>query len=181
MESNISQGERMADAVSPLVASSTPMPPAKWFKYFLFGFGCLYIRAFYIFVEGQIAFLKCERCPGGELVFLNFLAIAYLTFVFFMFFKNKRWGWILFMVYGIKGLVGDTIGFYYLYKLWRISPKSISFIGEAMGLVIPVMVILFLWRPVIAEYFGIEASTKRRTMWAGVVVGLIGAGFSQWI
>jgi len=159
------------NVMEPLAPMATAMPPARWFKYFIGVFGVLYVRNFYYFVQTQIHFLQCKDCQPDPIVLLNFIRMSYWTVEFFFFFSNKRWGWILLMVEQVCAVCGIIYQFYWIYKYGHVV--YISPLMHVLDMVIPIVFVTFLSRPNVAAFFGISPKVKRRTVWAGIALGII--------
>lgn len=171
--------EQIADIVLPVMQPTPSLQPARWFKSFLFVFGVYYIICFYLFIKNQIYFLQCERCEFGGQVVLNFIGVTYLSVTFFLLLKNKRWAWIMMMAANIADILMGAYRIYVLYKYKDVIHVSVS--EKVFTFAFPIAIVLFLWRPVISDYFGVTGTTKRRTLQLGILFGLVFDAIKIWV
>lgn len=171
--------EQVANVLEPVIVPNTPFDPAKWFRLFLWSYGLFYAWVLYKVVKAQVQFYQCENCKGYPTVWGGPVNAIFLTIVFFLLLKNKRWGWILLMVSNISAIITGVIQLQVLYKYRNVLPISPPSMIVTLGL--PVLYVVFLWRPSMAAFFGVNVRDKRRSAWAGVAVGLLYSGFLEWV
>lgn len=163
--------DQIADVVSPVLVPETPLTPSRWFRVFLIFYGVLYAWSFYGFVKQQVYFLRCEDCKGDISLLGSFVNILFLSVVFFLLLMKKRWSWILLVAGDISAILTGVFGLYTMYKYRNVIRFEIGMIVYTA--VIPVGLLLFLWRSSIAEFFGVDEKTKKWTALAGVVLGVL--------
>lgn len=55
----------------------------------------LYLRLFYNDLTAMEWVLTCKTCEFRSVMILSYLDLIYLPFVIYLFYKRRRWGWIL--------------------------------------------------------------------------------------
>jgi hypothetical protein len=171
--------EQVASTLEPLVVPNTSVDPAKWFTLFLWSYGFFYAWVLYRVISIQIQLLQCENCKGYPTGWGGVVNAIFLTIVFFCLLKNRRWGWILLMVSTVSTIITGMFQLQVVYKYRNVLP--ISPLSLIVMNVLPIFIVLFLWRPSIAAVFEVNARVKRRSAWAGIVVGLLYEGVIGWV
>jgi len=168
---------KVAEIVEPILIPGTPLPPSRWFRLFIIAFGGIYVWTFYKFIKAQVHFLQCEGCRGDIFVWANLINISYLSIVFFLLLKKRRWGWIL-LVAGTASAI--PTGIFQLYELYRFR-EIVRFDSYTIisAMIVPIAFLFFLWREPIAGFFGVDVKTKRLTTLIGAILGILYAGFVQ--
>ena len=163
--------EQVVDVFEPVLVHNAPLNPAKWFKLFLVSYGLIYAWALYTVVKTQLKFLNCKSCKGDITLWGGPINAIFLTIVFYFLLENKRWGWILLMA---SNIVGVVLGFVQLQLLYKYRDLfSVGPVQCITPFVIPVLYVLFLWRPAISEFFKVDVKTKHRTTAVGLGAGLL--------
>jgi len=163
--------QQIMDAVQPIVAPRDEIVPARWYRIYIILFGIYYFWDLYKFVKHQIVYLRCEGCTIDVTVLGAVINLLYLTVVFFLLLRNKRWAWILLMVAAVGTIIPNIYLIYSVVKYWRFARNQFSAI--LLEQLLPIITILFLMRGPIKEFFGIDPQTKNRTLIVGAVVGLL--------
>jgi hypothetical protein len=171
--------EQVAEVLEPVIVPNTTLDPAKWFKLFLWSYGLYYAWVLYKVVKTQVLFFGCENCKGYPTVWGGVINAIFLTIVFFFLLKNKRWGWIFLIVSNIGAIITLMLQLLLFYKYRDLLPIDPLSLIIAFG--VPVLYVLFLWRPSIAVFFGVDVRTKRRSAWVGIAVGLLYCGIIEWV
>jgi len=153
----------VADLVEPITPKDT-VEPRKFVNILLILIACQYL---WRFCNQAARFIRISRhglLPFHFLFYFQFINLVYVPVVFILVFKRRKWAWILLFADSLFTLVlwlsqilfaieGYYYGVYYFYA---------TFIRFLFAFV--------LWRPMIAEHFGITVSIKKKTL---VIVFLI--------
>ena len=97
--------EQVAEVLEPVIVPNTALDPAKWFKLFLWSYGLFYAWVLYKVVKEQVQLFQCQNCKGDLTVWGGLINAIFLTIVFFLLLKNRRWGWILLIVSSISAII----------------------------------------------------------------------------
>jgi hypothetical protein len=173
--------EQVADVLESVLIPNTSVNPAKWFRLFLVTYALLYARTLYNVVKTQMDFLHCKNCHGDFSMLGGPINAIFLTIVFYCLLKNRRWGWILLMFSNTIGVMAGLVMLPALYRIRYINLFPISPVSLIFSFGVPLLYVVFLWRPSIAEFFGVDVQTRRRTAWIGIGAGLFVCAFINYI
>jgi zinc transporter ZupT len=90
--------------------------------------------------------------------------------IFFLLFKRRRWGWILLFADNLFSFITGIIGSYFFFKFQSIHHTSI--ISFLLPILIKGAFLFFLWQNSIADFFGVNYETKKKTF-AIVTIGTL--------
>jgi hypothetical protein len=163
--------EQVASVLEPVLIPNAPFNPEKWFKLFLVIYGLIYAWVLFHVVKSQLDLLDCKGCKGDPTMLGGPINAIFLTVVFFLLLKNRKWGWILLMASNITVVMTAFVQLQVLYKYRHVfSTGPVQYLSPFL---LPVLYVLFLWRPAIAAFFGVDVKTKRRTAVVGFAAGLL--------
>lgn len=170
--------EKFREVVGP-VATGRPLSPSRWFNLFLVVYGIGYAVGLYQFVHDQMIFLKCETCKGDYNLWAGFIRILFSTVLFLLLFKNRRVAWMLLVVGAISAVFTNTMQLFVLYKYRAVL--HVSPVYTILNFIFPIAFALFVLKPSIITFFGLSEGAKRKTVWAGIIVGILYCGVVKFL
>ena len=157
----------VADWVEPLARPAAELQPYKWYRLFLVAYGVLYLINWYGFLREQFS------GRGFDFYSRVFEVTGLLldSLIFVLVIKRHRWGWMLLVVQNTilmieRGVwIGESVRFI---RFGGFNPVHDGFI-----MLINFAFVMWLWRKPMADFFGVRAFEKKRTLGVGIVLGLI--------
>ncbi len=171
--------EQITNVLEPVIVPNMPLDPAKWFKLFLWAYGFFYVWILYKVIRTQVYFLHCKDCGGYPSVWGGPINAIFLTIVFFFLLKNKKWAWILLVVSNIIAMITLVNEMQVLYQYRGVLPISSTWV--VFRILYPIVFVSFMWRPVIATFFGVNVQSKLRSLWAGLTLGILYFAVLEWV
>jgi len=184
-----------ADLLQPIIQPSPNVTPHKWLNLFLLVLGLQYS---WTMVQTLIAVYKSvvlvlfgagfgvhERVgyknAASHLLDFNFLiniiTLIYLPLFFYLLYKRKRWGWILVFAGILIGILGIPMQVYSYSRFLRAMGAERMDITRMTWFVIQNLLRIpfawFLWKQDICDLFGVDKSTKTRTVLYTSVITLV--------
>lgn len=170
--------EQAADLLQP----SPNVNPRKWLNIFLLALGLQYT---WILIQTLIAVYKTVVLvlfdAASHLLDINFLiniiTLIYLPLFFYLLYKRKRWGWILVFAGILIGILGMPLQVYayssYLGAM-RVEHMGVNTIAWfVIQTTLRIAFAWFLWKQDICDLFGVDKSTKTRTVLYTSVITLL--------
>lgn len=162
--------EKAADIFEPIIRPGTEVTLGKWLTLLIVAVGIEVVFTFYNFIKSQISFLRCEDCHWDSTLFVGYISIIYISIVFYLLLRKKRWGWILLMADSVisimLGLSKLTVFRNQLFHRDDASvPILIIFIKGAFA--------VFLWRKEVSDLFGVMDPVRKRTVWVAAVLSVL--------
>src|ERR1044072_537140 len=167
--------EELSNFLESIVKPEEGPNVGKWINVLLVLIGIQYLWKIPYFFRKVQEYLQCEQCSmlSGEFI-ARMYPFFYLPVTGYLLYKKKRWGWMLLMVYFLIATISQ-IGeiSYYLYNYQSVSRfYRMDIIMAIVTLAAKAGVILFMWRPVVPDYFGISPRAKRDTLTIGISIGI---------
>lgn len=184
--------EKAADFLEPVLKPTTEVKPHKWINILLLVITLQYIWTLFINGKHLISFIgfvidckhngfdssnepitywQCVLSSFDITIFFEFISIIYVPIICYLLYKRRRWGWILLFadnLFVFISLLGQS---YIFFKYQQIHH------GDTFSYLIQLIVRcafgFFLWRDVVANYFGVMNETKRKTVIITVIVSLL--------
>jgi hypothetical protein len=158
--------DKATDFLEPVLHPSEKVEPKKWINIFLLVVAVQY--AFFLFnsVQYAIFFIKCDYCSIDITFFGQLFTLFYVPLIFFLLYKRRRWGWILLFADNIFSLLSRVAQSYMFFKYQSIHHgDTASFL---LIIFVKALFVFFLWRDVIASYFGVTQETKKKTTFISI-------------
>lgn len=184
-----------ADLLQPILQPSPNVNPQKWLNLFLLVLGLEYswtlIKTLIAVYNSVVLVLFGAGFgvhePSGfwnaatHLLDFNFLinvvTLFYLPLFFYLLYKRKRWGWILVFAGILIGILGVPMQVYaysvYLRAMRVMQTQSIPVTTFVMQTAVRIALAWFLWKGDVCELFGIDKSTKTKTVVYTSVITLL--------
>jgi len=162
--------DKVVDFAEPLLMPQAEVSPWKWYRLFLTGYILIYIRAFYYFVRTEIMILR-HGLELGWFILADFADIAYLSVVLYLLVKKNRWGWILLFVGSVCEIAINFIQLEQLYKYRGVVRPNVG--NVAFEILFPILLVFFLWKRSITDFFRVDAIIRKRSLLAGVAIGVV--------
>ena len=170
--------DKVTDFLEPLLQPKTETNPGKWLNVFLLFIAIQYLWYIFKTVERFIDFYKnhylFDFTYAGDV-----LTLFYVPLVFYLLYKRKKWGWILLFAdaaFSGSSLLSES---WILFKYQDIHHGNVStFLWSVFA---EVALVIFLWRPEIADWFGIDEKEKKKfviriaAVVAALFAGMFGA------
>ena len=121
-----------------------------------------YLRLLYVDMMALGNVIACKDCPFRLVSILSYVDLVYLPIVFFLFYKRKRWGWILMLVSKLFPVL-PYFHYYFTYQLPRSGPQT--FPSFLLYTVLTGVLLGLLWRQDVVTLFRVS----KRTMWGAVL------------
>jgi hypothetical protein len=157
-----------ADWVEPLARPSTEFQPYKWYRIFLVVYGLSFGWALYKFVRHLIM----TRSIAANLFDFTIedISLALNALILVLLLKRNKWGWILLVVNYTSGMIMQFFAYGSNLHFGRriVDPTPSLYLGFFY-----LVIVVFLWRQQMAEFFGVEPVVKRRSLGVGIGIGLI--------
>jgi hypothetical protein len=167
---------KVVDFVEPVVMPGTEVSPWKWYRLFMSAYILIYVWTFYVFVKKEIRFLHHSGNVGDASIFFDLFNIAFLSLVLFFLVKKNRWGWILVFVDNLSVILSRFFRLYVLYKFRHVVQADTY--TEVFATIYPIAIVFFFWKRPIADFFGVNEITKKRSLIVGIAIGL---AFGVWV
>jgi hypothetical protein len=163
----------VADWVQPLARPSRELQPEKWFRIFLVVYGFYYARGLYYILR----YLIRASSMGLDIsdFVLNGTVIALDTLFFVLIIQKRKWGWILLVVEHTYMIFINLIPFVAMFRFKRIHVNAMPNLYTAF---FHFAMVAFLWRPVMAGFFGVQPVVKKRSLAVGLGLGVVFACIS---
>lgn len=153
---------KVTDFFEPVIHPTENVEPNKWVNILLFVIAIEYAWSLFGTVRRLISFLQCDYCSLDITFLAELLTLLYAPLIFFLLFKRRRWGWILFFADNLFSLISRLSQSYFFFKY-----QSIHY-GDTTSYLLPILIktafVFFLWREPIANLFGISIETKKKTV-----------------
>lgn len=184
--------EKATGFLEPVLNPTTEVKPHKWINIFLLVIALQYLWT--LFINGKhltnfigfvinckrngfntsnepITYLRCASSIFDITVVFEFFSLIYIPIIFYLLYKKRRWGWILLFADNLFAFISSLSQSYIFFKYQQIHHgDTFSYLAQ---LLIRGAFGLFLWRDVIANYFGVTQETKRKTAMFTIVVTLL--------
>lgn len=151
------------DSMLPAEAAEPP----KWLPILILLMVLYYGWTLYSTAQALLFHLECKDCNRFFLRYVSFLPLLYLPVGLYMFFKRKRWGWIILFAHNLFQLISSLFASYSIStdKGYR-GNKDDFYLLLAMK----ALFVLLLWRDSIAAHYDVSPATKRKTL-IGTIAG----------
>jgi len=184
-----------ADLLQPILQPSPNVTPHKWLNMFLLVLGLQYS---WTMVQTLIAVYKSvvlvlfgagfgvhervgyENAASHLLDFnflINIITLIYLPLFFYLLYRRKSWGWILVFAGILIGILGVPMQVYSYSRYLRAMGVGRMDITTMAWFVIQSLLRIafawFLWKQDICDLFGVDKSTKTRTVLYTSVITLV--------
>jgi len=126
-----------------------------------------YLHLLYIDIKSIGYILSGQGYPFRMVYFGSYADLLYLPFVYYIFYKRMRWGWIALFVVKLS-----TIEPALLYYFNDYLPASKADIFPYFLLTIPIniFILLYLWKPAVSSIFRVNDKTKWLTVLSVVLI-----------
>ncbi len=163
--------EKFADVFEPILHPRPEFKPEKWLVLLLIAFGIEFVWTFFSFVHRQVIYLRCQHCRWDGQMTVDFLQIIYVSIIFYLLLKTRRWGWILLFADSMVSVLFRLGQIYFLFRFYGVFRMDIN--TFIISLVIKTAFVVFLWRKKISDLFHVSGNTKRQTAWAAIGIGAV--------
>jgi hypothetical protein len=175
--------QNTVDFFEPILNPTVQVKSEKWLNILLLVIGLQYLWTLYLSIIDLIRFIKfvidckaygfdsnaetisywtCFSSRFDPLVFLQIFSLIYVPIVFYLLFKRRRWGWILFFADNLIGLVAGIGQLHLFFKYQQFhNGDTLSFFIQIL---IKVVLVFFLWRKSISDLFNVMIETKKKTV-----------------
>ncbi|MDB4920049.1 MAG: hypothetical protein JWQ54_2032 [Mucilaginibacter sp.] len=92
---------------------------------------------------------------------LSYLDLLCLPFVYYMFYKRMRWGWIA--LFGIKLFTIEPSLLFYFNEYWPVEHGIGLLTYSLLIIFLDIPILIFLWKQEISSIFKVNSKTKRLT------------------
>jgi hypothetical protein len=184
--------EKTVDFLEPVLKPTTEVKPHKWINILLLVIALQYLWT--LFINGKhlidfigfvidckqqgfdlsnrpITYWRCASSLFDITIFFEFISLIYVPVIFYLLYKKRRWGWILLFADNLFVFISSLSQSYIFFKYQQIHQ------GDTFSFIIQLLIRgafgFFLWRDVIANYFGVTAEIKRKTAVITVAVSLL--------
>jgi hypothetical protein len=152
---------KVTDFFEPVLLPAEKVEPNKWVKILLFVIAIQYAWSLFEIAKRLTGFLQCDNCSFDITLFAEFLTLLYVPLICFLLFKRRRWGWILLFAENFFSVISRVSQSYIFFNYQSIHH------GNTTSFLLPILIksafVFFLWRDSIANHFGINAETKKKT------------------
>jgi uncharacterized protein YqgQ len=151
---------QVADFLEPVLQPQAEINPQKWVNIFLVVLAIQYLWTFFSNARNLVSYFDFDEYGSVALIWI--ISILYIPVIFYLVYKKKRWGWILLFADRLLSFI------VVLNELPWLFDKRIAYRIDSSYLLGKLLVsgafVFFLWKPVIANYFGATRITKRDTL-----------------
>jgi hypothetical protein len=161
--------EKVADFLEPVLQPQVDIKPQKWIRIFLLVLAIQYLWT--LVVTGRQIIVAFTRHWVDITTYLQLITLVYIPVIFYLLFRRKRWGWILLFadnLFSFIATLGQTPELFGQHSFIRIDPSAIFWTLFIRG-----AFIFFLWKPVMAEYFGVLLPVKKKTVIITIILTLL--------
>ena len=155
---------KVADFLEAILRPGTEVNSVKWINIILVILPIQFIwQAFAAWEQIYRLFSHGGHEFDYLMCLIQVIQLVFIAIVFYLLLKKKRWGWILLFVDNFGSLI------YGLYNLISYSGYDYLYFGNSLdsliiGLLIKSLIVVFLWRKDISDYFQVSAKAKRNTV-----------------
>ncbi|MFC0515988.1 hypothetical protein ACFFGT_17330 [Mucilaginibacter angelicae] len=93
---------------------------------------------------------------------LSYIDLLYLPFVYYMFYKRMRWGWIA--LFGVKLFTIEPSLLFYFNEYWPVEHGIGLLPYSLLTILLDIPILIFLWKQEISNIFNVNSRTKRLTV-----------------
>jgi hypothetical protein len=93
---------------------------------------------------------------------LSYIDLLYLPFVYYMFYKRMRWGWIAF--FGVKLFTIEPSLLFYFNEYWPVEHGIGLLPYSLLTILLDIPILIFLWKQEISSIFRVNSRTKWLTV-----------------
>lgn len=148
-----------ATFLSPILQPQKKIEPLQWLSYLLLVIGLQYAWTLFGFGKRLVRLLNREHFFWVD--YIELVTILYIPVIFYLLVKKRRWGWILLFADDFASIIMSSSQSYIFFKYQPIHH------GTTTSFIVPILIraafAYFLWRAEIAELFGVNTGTKKRT------------------
>jgi hypothetical protein len=156
--------------LQPILHPSEKVEPRKWLNILLLFITVQYVWTLLKIIQRMFYFLKCNYCSINISFWGDLFTLLYVPVIFFLLFKRRRWGWILLFADNLFSFIAGMMGSYLFFKYQSIHH------GSTISFILPILIrgafVLFLWQNSIADFFGVNYETKKKTF-AMITIGTL--------
>ncbi|HEX8023036.1 hypothetical protein [Mucilaginibacter sp.] len=92
---------------------------------------------------------------------LSYIDLLCLPFVYYMFYKRKRWGWIT--LFGVKLFTIEPSLLFYFNEYWPVEHGIGLLTYSLLTIFLDIPILIFLWKQEISSIFKVNSKTKWST------------------
>lgn len=152
---------KASDFLQPVLHPTDKVEPQKWLNILLLVVAIQYLWTLFKTIRRLIVFIECYNCQFGIFDASYLLTLAWISVIFYLLLKQRRWGWILLFADNLFTLILVLTESYWFFKYQRIHHGNTTyFLAEILA---RIAFVCFLWRPLIASYFTVSNRTKANT------------------
>jgi hypothetical protein len=169
--------DKAVDFFEPVLNPGTEVKPSKWLNILLLLIAIDYIRTFYLCIKVLVLFFRCKDCAFDFMMVPTLILVFYVPLVFYLLYKRKRWGWILLFADNLFSFIAGLGQVYFFFKYQEFHR------GDSNSFFLPIIIrfgfVFFLWRTIIADFFGITRKTKNDTALVVTILAILFMGAVQ--
>ncbi len=134
----------------------------KWVNALMGILALPYAWSLFVVIKTLASFFACTSCSFQRVILLQVGILLYIPLIIYLFYKRRRWGWILLFADNLSGLIVRSSESYVFFKFREVYHGNIT--SFLIGILVKLAFVLFLWRPPITNYFRISSQVKFRTV-----------------
>ena len=127
-----------------------------------------YLHLLYTDIKVFDYVLNGQDYPYRMIYALSYIDLLYLPFVFYMFYKRMRWGWIA--LFGVKLFTIEPSLLFYFNEYWPVEHGIGLLTYSLFTIFLDIPVLIFLWKQEISSIFKVNSRTKWLTVLSIVFV-----------
>lgn len=137
-----------------------------------------YIHLVYTDIKLIPAVLSGQDYPYRFVSLSSYLDLLFLPFVYYMFYKRMRWGWIT--LFGVKLFTIVPSLIFYFNEYWPVEHGIHLLTYSLLNIFLDIPILTFLWKQDISDIFNVNSKTKRLTVSVIVLVTVLLIGIGQY-
>ncbi|MDN3581754.1 hypothetical protein [Mucilaginibacter flavus] len=126
-----------------------------------------YIHLFYIDFKFITVVFGGQDYAYRQVGVLSYLDLFFLPFVYFMFYKRMRWGWITLL--GVKLITMAASLVFYFNEYWPVEHGAGLLTYSLLTIFLDIPILIFLWRQDVSSIFKVDNKTRRIALSAMVL------------
>lgn len=150
----------------------------KWLNVILVIAAFEYTHLLYTDITLIIPVLSGQDYPYRIVNVMSYIDLLYLPFVYYLFYKRMRWGWIAF--FGVKLITIEPSLLFYFKEYWPIQSGIGLFPYSLLTVFLDIPILIFLWKKDISSIFKVNDRTRWLTVLSIVLILVLLTGVGQY-
>lgn len=167
--------EELSDFLESVLKPEQGPNVNKWINILLVLLGVQYLWKIPYFFRLVKGYLQCGHCSMLSGVFIHGVyPIFYIPLTCYLLYKKKRWGWMLLLAYFIIALISQIGELSYYFSSFQSVTRyyRMDITAAIITLAAKIGILVFIWRPVVSDHFGISPRAKRDTVTISISIGI---------